>query len=212
LGLEAGSAARRPASTLKISIRREDPMPPAPRIFAPAALADARYRYEETSETIVSIAARLGISERMLRYNIHVWGWRQRRPAAAAAANAAAARAAVTPAVVLSALELEAVQTAQTIQSTVQREVAVIGLIVAKLGASTTSAEAERTARTLATLTRTLQEVLRLTAPQAPSDEPANDRGPDDPDDFARDLVRRMDEFARRRQASLRDEPAAGIS
>jgi len=187
-------------------------MPVPPRIFAPEALADARYRYEETSESVISIAKRLGIGERTLRSNIHKWNWRQRRPADASAANAEAARAAVTPAVVLSALELEAVQTAQTIQSTVQREVAVIGLIVAKLGVSTTSAEVERTARTLATLTRTLQEVLRLTTPHAASDESSNDRGPDDPDDFAKDLVRRMDEFARRRQASVRDEPAAGLS
>jgi hypothetical protein len=186
-------------------------MPVPPRTFAPAALADARYRYEETTESVISIAKRLGIGERTLRSNIHKWNWRQRRPAGAGAAKAEAARAAVTPAVVLSALELEAVQTAEAIQSTVQREVAVIGLIVAKLGVSTTSAEVERTARTLATLTRTLQEVLRLTTPHAASDESINDRGPDDPDEFLRELARRLDAFAGRAQDGRAAIAASGM-
>ncbi|MEA2876070.1 MAG: hypothetical protein QOF14_1266 [Hyphomicrobiales bacterium] len=183
-------------------------MPRPPRIFAPAALADARYRYEETMEPFASIAARLGIGERTLHTNIRAWGWRRRRPAGAKAANAEAASAPAASGITLSALELEVLRAAETVQATAQRGVAAIGLIVAKLGPSVNTAEAERIARTLATLTRTLQEVLRLTTPYAP-DEPDNDRGPDDPDEFARDLLRRLDEFARGRKAAVHHEPAA---
>jgi hypothetical protein len=175
-------------------------MPRPPRIFAPAALADARYRYEETMEPFASIAKRLGIGERTLHTNIRAWGWRQRRPAGAKAANAEAASAPAASGVTLTALELEVLRAAETVQSTAQRGVAAIGLIVAKLGPSVNTAEAERIARTLATLTRTLQEVLRLTTPHAPSDESDNDRGPDDPDEFLRELARRLDAFARRAQ------------
>lgn len=183
-----------------------------PRSFPPAALTDARHRYEETKEPVASIAGRLGIGERTLHTNIRAWGWRQRKPAGAKAANAKTASAPATSAVTLSALDLEVLRAAETVQSTAQRGVAAIGLILAKLGPSVNTAEAERIARTLATLTRTLQEVLRLTMPYAPSDEPSNDRGPDDPDEFARELVRRIDEFARSKQALVYHEPAAGLS
>ena len=186
-------------------------MPRPPRTFASEALADARYRYEETKEPVAEIAGRLGIGERTLYSNIRVWGWRQRRPAGAKAANAEAASAPAASGVRLTALELEVLRAAETVQSTAQRGVAAIGLIVAKLGPSVNTAEAERIARTLATLTRTLQEVLRLTTPYAASDESDNDRGPDDPDEFARDLVRRIDEFARGRQAAVHHEPSAEI-
>ena len=55
-------------------------------------------------------------------------------------------------------------QVAQNIQAIVQQEVATIAAIVAKLPRSANSIEADRIARTLATLTRTLQEALRLNA------------------------------------------------
>jgi transposase-like protein len=192
-------------------------MPVPPRTFASEVLADARYRYEETKEPVAEIADRLGIGERTLYSNIRTWGWRQRRPAGAKAANAQAAnaQAAGAPAasgITLSPLELEVLQAAETVQSTAQRGVAAIGLIVAKLGPAVNTAEAERIARTLATFTRTLQEVLRLTTPYASSDESSNDRGPDDPAEFAQELVRRIGEFARSRQALVHHEPAAGLS
>ena len=187
-------------------------MPVPPRTFASEALADARYRYEETREPVAEIANRLGIGERTFYSNIRTWGWRQRRPAGAKAANAEAAGAPAVSGITLSALELEVLQAAETVQSTAQRGVAAIGLIVAKLGPAVNTAEAERIARTLATFTRTLQEVLRLTTPYASSDESSNDRGPDDPDEFARELVKRIDEFTRSRQTLVCHEPAAGLA
>ena len=87
-------------------------MPVPPRTFASEALADARYRYEETKEPVAEIADRLGIGERTLYSNIRTWGWRQRRPAGAKAANAEAAGAPSASGITLSALELEVLQAA----------------------------------------------------------------------------------------------------
>jgi hypothetical protein len=191
-----------------------------PRSFAPADLADARYRYEETNETVASIARRLGIGERTLHSNIVFWGWHQRRqprPNVTPRARKAEERApepVAPPAVVVPTLTPEAEKVAEDIQSTVQREVAAIGMIVARLGPSTNSAQAERASRVLATLTRTLQEVLRLRSPQTPiepSAEPTHDRGPDDPDEFLIDLARRMDAFAAARAGTrLPDSGGSG--
>lgn len=186
-----------------------------PRSFSPAALADARYRYEQTKEKVASIADRLGIGERTLHSNIHKWNWYPRRPRLMGKSQPAQAEPLNAPApagVMLPVLDAEAARVAEAIQSTVQREVAAIGLIVAKLPPSGNTAEAERAARALATLTRTLQEVLRLITPQAPPDEPTHDRGPDDNDEFLRELARRMDAFAGRSQNSGADVAAAGVA
>jgi transposase-like protein len=168
---------------------------PAPRTFSRAALADARHRYEETKESVASIAARLGIGERTLHTKIRKWNWRQRRPGRSSrtAGHAVGAPAAVA----LPVIDADAMGVAEHIQRTVLREIAAIGSIVASLPPrSANTSQAERTARVLATLTRTLQEVLRLTATEAAPDEQKNDRGPHDPDDFLRQLARRMDAFA----------------
>src|SRR5437763_1986410 len=121
-----------------------------PRSFAPADLADARYRYEQTNETVASIARGLGIGERTLHSNIVFWGWRPRkqpRPKVTPRARKAeepAPEPLAPPAVVVPTLTPEAEKVAEDIQSTVQREVAAIGMIVARLSPSTNSAQAER--------------------------------------------------------------------
>jgi hypothetical protein len=63
--------------------------------------------------------------------------------------------------------------------------------------------EMERAARTLTSLTWTLRELNTLLI-QYPA-PPADDRAPDDPDEFALDLVRRMDAFVASRRAENRD-------
>ena len=61
-------------------------------------------------------------------------------------------------------------------------------MIVARLPKGRNVSAAERSARALATLTRTLQEVIRL-RPKQTAPEPKNDRGPDDDNEFVRELV-----------------------
>jgi hypothetical protein len=180
-----------------------------PRSFSRAALADARHRYEETKESVASIAVRLGVGERTMHTNIHKWGWRLRRPSQSAALRGGASAA--PAAVALPIVSPDAAAVAENIQRTVQREIAAIASIVASLGpASANTSQAERAARVLATLTRTLQEVLRLTATEATPDEKTNDRGPDDPDEFLRDLARRLDAFAAAAAGSVPADTESG--
>lgn len=183
-----------------------------PRSFSRAALADARHRYEETKESVASIAVRLGVGERTMHTNIHKWGWRLRRPSQSTALRGGAS-AGTPAAAALPIVSPDVWAVAENIQRTVQREIAAIGSIVASLGpASANTSQAERVARVLATLTRTLQEVLRLADMDAAPDEQTNDRGPDDPDDFLNELARRMDEFARTRAGSgVPDAGEAGM-
>ena len=179
-------------------------MPVPPRIFTPEALADARFRYEETDEPNVSIARRLGISERTFSRNVVRWGWERRRQSA----RRQMAQAAPDPAPPqLPALTPEDVAAAADIEVTVQHTIAAIRMIVARLPKGKNVAAAERTARALATLTRTLQEVIRL-RPKQTQPELTNDRGPADDNEFVRELVRRMDEFARRAKAAVPADPA----
>jgi hypothetical protein len=185
------------------STERGKSMPVPPRISSPEALADARSRYEETDEPNVSIARRLGISERTLSRNVVRWGWERRRQSA----RRQMAQAAPNPvASHLPALTPEDQAAAADIEVTVQHTIAAIRMIVARLPKSRNVAAAERSARALATLTRTLQEVIRLRPKQTPS-EPSNDRGPADDNEFARLLLRRLDEF--RAQRSIRVPDAA---
>lgn len=181
-------------------------MPVAPRIFTPAEIADTRFRYVESDEPLVSIAKRLGTSEKTLSRNIRTWGWPYRRQTVRREmAQPAPIPVALTPPAPASEDEVAAAD----IELTVQREVTAIRMIVARLPKGRNVSAAERSARALATLTRTLQEVIRLRPKQATA-EPANDRGPADDNEFVRELVRRMDEFGRRRQAAVRADPAGG--
>ena len=181
-------------------------MPVPPRIFTPEALADAHYRYVETDEPNVSIARRLGISERTFGRNVVKWGWERRRQSARRE-MARTARDPVVPQ--LPALTAEDEAAAADIEVTVQHTIAAIRMIVARLPKSRNVSAAERSARALATLTRTLQEVIRLRPKQTPS-EPANDRGPDDDNEFARLLLRRLDEFRAQRSSRVPDAAEDG--
>lgn len=67
--------------------------------------------------------------------------------------------------------------------------------ILGVLGAAD-SAEAERSARTLASLARALKEVMRLAAPEQASDPDEDDPVPRDLDEFRRELARRIEALA----------------
>lgn len=180
-------------------------MPVPPRIFAPEALADARHRYEETDEPNVSIARRLAISERTFSRNVVKWGWERRRQSA----RRQMAQAAPDPvASQLPSLTAEDEAAAADIEVTVQHTIAAIRMIVARLPKGRNVSAAERSARALATLTRTLQEVIRL-RPKQTSPEPANDRGPADDDEFIRLLHERLHKFVAQRRDEVSGDPAA---
>lgn len=165
-------------------------MPVPPRSHPPEVVAECRQLYEETSTPNRVIAAKLGISGTTLGLRVHLWGWRPRKPLPSRAP--AASSPVQLPVIVAEGT------TAERIQRTVDRELAMIEEIVARLERPNGNVHrAERTARVLASLTRTLQEVVRLTAPApAPSEKNDDHRGPADTDEFIRELARRMEAFA----------------
>jgi len=185
-------------------------MPRPQRTFTATEIADTRYRYEETDELLVSIADRLGIGERTLQRYIARWKWRPRlpKPQSPPASIETSGPDHAQPAVVPCAVAPDVAQVAQSIRAVVEQEVAAIAAIVAKLPRSANSIEADRVARTLATLTRTLQEALRLGAPASSEDNADDGRGPSDPDEFIREVARRLEEFAQR----LEDDGSAGAA
>jgi hypothetical protein len=179
---------------------------PATRRPKPIDVVEARRLYEQTNLPVDHIAAMHGIGRTALYRRIHIWGWRMRRPTIPLAdpprePDEIAYHAAEPD---RDAAELDA--TAARIRRLVECELDDIERTIGSAG------EGADRARRLASLARTLQEVTRLPRPAAANDvKDADDRGPDDDNDFIRELVRRMDEFARRGSTEIPAEPSPRV-
>jgi len=183
--------------------------------IAPELVAQGRRLYENTQTSVRDIAAMLGISKSTLNNRALEWKWRRRQtpgatidlvrmvrgavaadvtdPTAAGAALSAEAR----PAVPISPERRAAL--AERIQAVAEREMAVVEKVVAILGPAD-EAEAERTARTLAGIARTLREITALNRPagemkDADDDDAADAAIPHDMEEFRRELARRLHEI-----------------
>ena len=99
---------------------------------------------------------------------------------------------------------------AERIQSVVEREMTLIEMIVKKLKPSD-QAEAERSMRTLATISRTLREIRAINQPDGatPPDEADNDSIPRDIDEFRLELARRIHALIDARQAGASESSGA---
>ena len=185
-------------------------MPVPARIFTPEQDANARYRYEETDESNASIARSLRVSERTFSRYVVKCGWvRRRQPLRRNMLQpppppVSPTPPAPTPADAAAAADIEA---------TAHRAVEAIRMLAARLPKGRNVSAVERIARALATLTRTLQDVIRLRSMQTTqtATESQDDRPPEDPDEFARELLRRLELFNARRAAGVPDEPAPGV-
>jgi FAD/FMN-containing dehydrogenase len=191
--------------------------------LSPEAWAQVRYEYEQTDKPVEDICFDHGISSGTLRDRVRRWRWTRRRqpipdegppplppvePAplvplapsvdAGAAPGPAAApqESPGVPAPQVAPSEETPVDPAQIVprlQGAVARVLPAIETTVAKLAAGPMHPrEMERAARTLTSLTRTLRELNGLLS-QYPA--PQWDRGPEDPDEFALELMRRLDAF-----------------
>lgn len=185
----------------------------SPRIvIAPELIAEGKRLYEQTLTSMADIAALLGISTRTLENRAREWNWRPRRTSGRPvellhAMRGAALAASTDPAQQETNSEPVSPQRrtaiAERIQDVVERHLAAVEKVLAVLGPDE-PAEAERTARTLAGLSRTLREVAALNQPeQAPPDETDDDSLPSDIDAFRNELARRINALidARERDA-----------
>jgi hypothetical protein len=176
-------------------------------------LAHARYRYEETDEALYSIAADLGIHSKTLQRlaTIHEWKLRKDRPprdlSPALKLEIAATQAGPTVA------PSDAPSVADRLEAAVEVELRKVESLRGQISkGARRSIEAERIARTLATLTETLFKVRRLREPGNSSGSNDDDL-PSDADGFRLALAHRIEVFVRSRTAasvSERDQPADG--
>jgi hypothetical protein len=206
-------------------------MAPSRKQIAPELVAEGRRLYEQTLTPVPDIAAMMGISRTTFNDRAREWGWTKRHAHDGAVDLARAVRGAAVAALTSNAVTVceaqpadaarsealppaRRVAVAARIQSVVEREMDAVERVLDKLGPAD-QAEAERTARTLASLARTLREIAALTRPDEvmPPDDADDDPIPRDIDEFRRELARRIHAIidARRSGEGGRgDEAAAG--
>jgi hypothetical protein len=188
------------------------------KVIPPALLRRIRHAYETTDTPLDTLAARAGVSRRTLLARARSAGWRMRgemppppatapkrsggKPSVPAAGRAAAGGAAQEADGLAARMRLAA-----RIQRSVERELDAVERALAHIAPGDGS-EAERTARTLASLARTLREVVALDS-QSSAETDDDDAGPRDLDEFRRELARRMDAIIARREAAPDREPDA---
>jgi hypothetical protein len=205
-------------------------------------IADGKRRWDEGEESVASIAASFAVSERyMRRLAIKLgWGPRPKRkpqdlsPVLRALAEVDALQLGKVPAVTAQPAAAEArpetngnapVGSSTDREAVIERllravdiELAVVERMRASLGSLPQEpAEAERTARTLATHARTLREVQRIRgAASLPAGTDDDDNMPADIDEFRRELARRIHAFVDTRTGGRvddgEDEPEDGPS
>jgi hypothetical protein len=186
-------------------------MPPTRR-SKPISIAEGRRFYEQTNVPVDHIAAMMGMGHTALYRRIHAWRWRMRRPTIPLSDPPRQADEVFGETTLAERASLDVAATAARVLRAVQYELDAVTTILRQL-APQASEERERAQRMLASLTRTLQELTRLNLPGAtPTEQDVNDRGPADPDEFARELLRRLELFAARATPGLPDESGAGTA
>ncbi len=177
----------------------------AKKIIPPDVLAEARRLYEQTNAPVGDIAALVGVSRSNLYERVRALGWRSRhaKPTFSLARVVSEAVAQPLPEpqplavpVVLDAAAAaqQRLAIAQRMMSVAEREMDAIERIIAVLRPAD-ALEADHSARTLASVSRTLRDIAQLTKPGAEptTDEVSHDPVPRDIDEFRRTLAIRIE-------------------
>lgn len=186
----------------------------------PALLNQLRYEYEETNTPIADLAVRADMSTwtfhrcvRDLKWSMRVPGrggvrhstplstFAGKREAAVAGSKGASTKPSRVDSTCSESVPsssgparapLDRQQLAARIQRSIERELDAIERVLDLLQPQNGN-EAERAARTLAALARTLREVATLDTDPAAEADPDDDAGPRDMEEFRRELTRRME-------------------
>lgn len=168
-------------------------------VIEPEKIAHARHLYENTELPVIDIAIFLGIGQTTLLNRVKLWGWKPRKNKLAAldeaAKNEPAAekiRRAARPA----RKKLEKMSLLARVRGAVESEIVAIENVLQRVeSVQLRSSDAERAARTLATLVRTLKELTALEKPddkREASESEASDECRD-LEEFRRSLAERLD-------------------
>jgi hypothetical protein len=186
-------------------------MPPRKQV-APERIAEGKFLYEETLTPTDEIGKRMGLSRSAFYLRVKEWGWKQRRYSHGLGDDAGAPILPQPPPVVVNppvlrdefaslgaancepadAFDVRARNYAR-VCAAVGRQIAIIEGIQATL-MPTQPAQAERSARVLALLNKSLLEIAETTKPDtnAEIDDADDDTIPGDIDEFRRQLARRI--------------------
>jgi hypothetical protein len=171
-------------------------------VISPEEISRSRILYETTEMPMEDIARMLGISKRTLNERVKLWKWTPRQSRfhgldAAASHQVAEIVALATPDMAI----LENETLIDRVRSAVEREIVAIEAVLTRVeGARLRSSDAERAARTLATLVKTLREVAALQRDEKP--ETTSGDGEDefrDLEEFRAELAERLDRLRRSR-------------
>ena len=193
---------------------------PAPVVYTEEALAEARRRYEQTDESLTSIAAGLGTSARSLQRIAQPAAWvryvsppRDATPAARLLMEARALEAKAAPRAQDGSSQTAPPQDASPgvtaadldrIARAVMRELAVVEAMRAAMkNIPQRPRDGFATAQTISTLTETLNKVQRMRCGLA-------DQHHDDTDDLPSDIDARREALARRIEAFFASRPDEG--
>ncbi len=168
-------------------------------------IAEARHLYEHTLVPTKDIAALLGFSRRTLQTRAAEWGWTRRQQGGLeltrlkrgkdGRARVARKTRPRKGAGSVPQSPPERLALAERIQAVAEREIAAVEQIIETLGGADPG-ETEGAARTLASLARTLRELVQLDVPAA-STEPTHDEPiPRDLAELRRSLARKLEALA----------------
>ena len=203
--------------------RRMGPPIGVPITYTPELLANGRYRYEQTNESLISIASDFGVHRNTLRALVEREGWvrykqppRDLLPAAKLLAQANGLNdlpSAAAAAPIEKKTELQQPGSAENgpalpppgetiirLHRAVLEELGAVEAMRARLKREPQNpVDAERTARTLSSLTETLQKLQRLQCTLPETEFKDDDDMPVDIDEFRRELARRIRVFVESR-------------
>jgi hypothetical protein len=203
-------------------------MPPRIEI-APELIAEAKRLYERTLVPVNDIAAMMGLSKYPFYRRVKEWGWRRRRAKVGALELVRALTDSTVlplPPLVVASGDMkqdartnppalaERTAVAARIQDVVERELAAVERVLDLIGPDDKN-EAELSARTLASIARTLREIAAINQPNevTPPDEADDDPIPRDIDEFREELARRIQSFVaaeRGLAGKAKDDTAGG--
>jgi hypothetical protein len=187
-------------------------MPVPSKPLTAELIAEARRLYERTNVPVADICLMLGIGSPTFYRRVAEWKWRKRLERIPVH-EPPPPRLSADPAVPAAAVEAadDGASLVVRLQRTAEREIAAIEQVLAKFGPNSGHiGDAERAARTLASLARTLREIDLLKSPAPDSansdDDDNDDRIPRDLDELRREVSRRLDRLVADAKAACPDE------
>lgn len=169
----------------------------------PEKIAQAKELYEGTSVPVRDIATMLGIGQSTFLRRTRDWGWKPRNARLAdydAAAKADFNLDMISEAVAPELAIVKQATLVERVRAAVEREIVAIETVLHRVeDARLRSQDAERAARTLATLVKVLREVNALEDKGGGMNggEPARDDDIRDLEEFRQELARRLDTIRR---------------